>query len=76
MASLRMRQPAAAEYCGVSQSFLAKGRCHGYGPKFLKLGKAVVYDLRDLDAWLEQSRRTSTSDTNTLGLRARQLRGV
>jgi hypothetical protein len=61
--STRMRQPAAAAYCGVSESYLAKGRVLGYGPAFMKLGKAVVYDQTDLDGWLAENRRLSTSDS-------------
>jgi predicted DNA-binding transcriptional regulator AlpA len=60
--SIRLRQPAAAKYCGVSESYLSKGRCLGYGPAYLKLGKAVVYDQSDLDIWLAEHRRGSTSD--------------
>ncbi len=35
----------------------------GYGPVYTKAGpRIVVYDLRDLDAWLNSRRRRSTSD--------------
>lgn len=53
---------AAAERCGLSKATFDKNRVFGRGPKFLKLGRAVRYDIRDLDAWIEQSRRSSTSD--------------
>jgi hypothetical protein len=33
----------------------------GGGPAFIKLGRAVVYDTRDLDAWLASGRRPSMS---------------
>ena len=57
------RAPAAAAYVGESESTLAKRRMRGDGPAFLKLGKKTVgYRRSDLDAWLEQCRRTSTSD--------------
>jgi predicted DNA-binding transcriptional regulator AlpA len=52
----------AAEYLGISASTLSKRRVFGGGPKYLKLGRKVVYDPRDLDAWLDAHRRTSTSD--------------
>jgi predicted DNA-binding transcriptional regulator AlpA len=51
----------AAEYIGVSESFLNKARLTGDGPVFLKLGRLVAYDRTDLDAWLRSRRRTSTS---------------
>jgi predicted DNA-binding transcriptional regulator AlpA len=54
--------PQAAEYLGISASTLSKRRVFGGGPKYLKLGRRVVYDTRDLDAWLDAHRRGSTSD--------------
>ena len=60
--SRRLRTPEAAAYLGVSTSFLAKLRVYGSPVPYSKLGRSVVYDVRDLDAWLEQNRRTSTSE--------------
>ena len=64
MHNLRVRQ--AAEYTGLSKSTLDKLRCFGGGPTYLKLGRVVVYPKADLDAWLEERRRTCTwrSDYN------------
>lgn len=63
---LKHRKPInaseAAEYLGISVSTLSKRRVFGGGPKYLKLGRRVVYDPRDLDAWLNAHRRASTSD--------------
>ena len=56
--------PEAANYIGLSKSTLSKRRVFGGGPKYLKLGRRVVYDVRDLDAWLDASRRASTSDAS------------
>lgn len=54
---------AAAAFTGLSASTLNKLRITGGGPDFRKLGpRRVVYDPRDLQAWLEQHRRRSTSD--------------
>jgi predicted DNA-binding transcriptional regulator AlpA len=61
-ASQRLSPPEAASYVGLSVSSLNKLRLFGGGPRYLKLGKRVVYDTRDLDAWLKARRRTSTSD--------------
>ena len=63
----RLRTPAAAEYCSLSPRTLEKLRVLGGGPIFMCLGagargRAVVYDSRDLDAWLAAKRRRSTSD--------------
>lgn len=57
-----MRAPEAAAYLGLSASTLAKLRLSGRGPTFCKLGRRVVYRQADLDAYLEASRRNSTSD--------------
>ena len=43
---------AAAKRLGVSQSFLAKARMNGTGPRYRKLGRAVRYAQADLDHWL------------------------
>ena len=51
----------AAEFLGVSVSTLNKLRVSGGGPPYLKLGRRVVYDPADLEAWSASRRRTSTS---------------
>jgi len=53
----------AASYLGLSISTLNKLRCFGTGPIYLKLGRAVRYDPRDLDQWLSDHRVASTSET-------------
>lgn len=57
-----LRTAEAAEYCGSSSSTLEKLRVAGSGPRFVKMGRRVVYDPADLDAWLDANRRRSTSD--------------
>ncbi|MDB5470140.1 MAG: hypothetical protein JWR84_1700 [Caulobacter sp.] len=58
----RLSVEAAAAYVGLSASTLNKLRVFGGGPAFLKLGRRVVYDVRDLDQWLSDRRRQSTSE--------------
>jgi hypothetical protein len=58
----RLDVAAAAKYCGVSIPYLNKLRVSSQGPVFIKLGRRVVYDSGDLDAWLAAGRRRSTSD--------------
>ena len=58
----RLSVKSAALIVGLSVSTMNKLRVHGGGPTFLKLGRRVVYDPRDLDNWLASRRRTSTSD--------------
>ena len=55
-----LRTPEAAEYIGLAASTLEKMRIGGEGPPFIRLGgRAVGYDIQDLDAWLDGQR---TSD--------------
>ena len=63
----KLRAPAASKYLGLSASTLAKMRLRGDGPVYLKLSRIVVYDMRDLDAWLTTRRRRSTSDDGKRG---------
>lgn len=60
--SRMLRTPEAADYCGSSASTFEKLRLTGGGPPYLKVGRRVVYDVRDLDAWLASKKRRSTSD--------------
>lgn len=52
----------AAEYCGLREGYLTELRFKGGGPAFCKLARKVLYLPDDLDAWLEDAKRTSTSD--------------
>ncbi|MEE4211688.1 MAG: helix-turn-helix domain-containing protein [Parvularcula sp.] len=56
-----LRTKAAAAYLQCAVSTLAKRRCSGDGPAFVKSGRIVLYDVADLDAWAEQQKRQSTS---------------
>ena len=52
-----LRTPAAGEHVGLSASMLEKLRMRGGGPRFIRLGsRAIGYDIRDLDAWLDGQR--------------------
>jgi len=43
----------APKYLGLSISTMNKWRCYGFGPKYLKLGRAVRYRQEELDRYLE-----------------------
>lgn len=58
---------AAAEYCGISRSFLEKRRLAGNGPPFTKIGRRVVYSRALLDEWLSKQVRNSTSEYELAG---------
>ncbi|HZK90158.1 MAG TPA: helix-turn-helix domain-containing protein [Stellaceae bacterium] len=62
LAHRRLRTPAAADYLGYAESTLEKKRLTGDGPPFIRLGRVIVYDTRDLDDWLTERRARSTSE--------------
>lgn len=53
---------AAARRVGLARQTLAELRLNGEGPRFIKLGRRVLYDPVELDAWIASRRRRSTSD--------------
>ncbi|MGH7593910.1 MAG: type IV secretion system DNA-binding domain-containing protein [Gemmatimonadales bacterium] len=52
----------AAAYLGLGRQALAKMRLTGDSPPFFKVGRRVLYDRDELDAWLSTRKRRSTSD--------------
>jgi hypothetical protein len=57
-----LKEEAAAEYIGMSVSYLRLSRMRGAtkctdAPPFIRIGKAIRYLPRDLDAWLESRRQ-------------------
>jgi predicted DNA-binding transcriptional regulator AlpA len=53
----------AADRVRLSESALEKKRVDGSGPVFVKLGKAVRYELAALDEWVAAGRHKSTAET-------------
>ncbi len=57
-----LADPEAAQYIGMSISFLRQSRMDGarlnrtQGPIYLKIGRSVRYIKDDLDAWLDEHR--------------------
>jgi hypothetical protein len=60
-----LRTKEAAEYLGLSCSTLAKMRVYGTGPRFSKAGGAVIYSVQDLDSFVGEHSRQSTSEPTT-----------
>ena len=67
VAHRRLRTPAAADYLGYSESTLEKKRITGDRAPLIRLGRAIVYDTRDLDTWLASRRTTSTTERPAAG---------
>lgn len=51
-----------SERIGCSEVSLARMRCQGSGPRFLKIGRSVKYRLADVEEWLATCERQSTSE--------------
>jgi predicted DNA-binding transcriptional regulator AlpA len=55
-----MTEIEAAQYIGMSRSFLAQSRMDGYrenrtkAPRFIKIGRAVRYLKEELDRFLDE----------------------
>ncbi len=52
----------AARYLRLQPATLARWRYDGEGPDFRKFGSRVVYSKKELEAFAESRRRSSTSD--------------
>jgi hypothetical protein len=81
-----LTETEAAVYIGMSTAYLRMDRCRGHvgkrtsGPAYLKMGRVVKYDVRDLDAWLAAHRvnRASSRPAHRLlmGIEIRRFLGI
>ena len=60
----------AAAVLGLSTQTLEKLRCFGGGPAYKKLGRSVRYSPGDLDSWINDRTKRSTTDYETRGGRS------
>jgi hypothetical protein len=51
----------AAAHLNVSKSWLDKRRLDGNGPRYLKMGRRVAYDVADLELFAASMKRQHTS---------------
>ena len=51
---------AAAEYSGIPFNTLKQWRCQGKGPRFFKPCGRALYDVRDLDEFIQSGIRLSS----------------
>lgn len=52
-----LKTKEAAEYLGLSVRTLENWRYQGRGPALTHLDRAIRYDIRDLDAWIEDHKK-------------------
>ena len=57
-----LRSSETAKLLGVSESWLAKSRGTGEGPRFVKVGRSVRYPESSVREYIKSRMRTSTSD--------------
>lgn len=58
----KLRPFEASRFLGVSPSTLAKWRVYGKGPPFSRLSRGIcLYDIADLEAFVAERKRSSTS---------------
>ncbi len=60
-----VRTPELAKLTSTSKRYWEKLRLAGGGPVYIRFGGIVAYDLNDVLAWLEERKRTSTTDDRT-----------
>ncbi len=48
----RLNEKEAAKYLGISVKWMQQARCYGRGPKYVKIGRSVRYNVADLDAYV------------------------
>jgi excisionase family DNA binding protein len=58
MADALLTQQQLADELQVSVRTLERWRQEGIGPTFIQVGRSPRYRRSDVDAWLEQQRRT------------------
>ena len=52
----------AAQILNLSESWLAKGRAAGYGPEFIKIGRAVRYSESGLRKFIKERIQSNTRE--------------
>ncbi len=50
-----------SDWLGVSVSTLTQWRYRGVGPRYVKVGRHVRYDWRDLEAWQAQQTKETAA---------------
>ena len=60
-----LSEKQAAKSLTVGAKCMQAWRTRGGGPAYVKIGRLVRYRQSDLDAWLEERKRNSTSDKAT-----------
>ncbi|MGC6472325.1 MAG: helix-turn-helix transcriptional regulator [Parvibaculales bacterium] len=65
MEDVLLTSKIVARRIDMSEPSLARMRCDGTGPTYLKLGRSVKYRWSDVEAWLQSQQRQSTSQDSS-----------
>lgn len=57
----RLRTADVSQLTGVASETLRYWRWRGEGPPWYKLGRAVVYDLEDVERWIAEQKMATGS---------------
>lgn len=57
-----LTEAALADLLGVHRDTVYRWRKRGTGPDYIKAGRVIRYDRADVDRWIEDRKRTSTSE--------------
>ena len=52
----------ASDYLRMARQTLARWRCHGLGPRFVRIGGRIFYDRSDLDRFITENKFGSTAE--------------
>jgi excisionase family DNA binding protein len=58
-------QAELAQLLNVSERTLERWRMEGVGPAYIKAGRRVLYRRQDVECWLDDASRRSTSEIGT-----------
>ena len=58
----------ASDYLRLARQTLARWRCYGIGPPFVRIGGRIFYDPADLDAFIAARKFGSTAEADQAGV--------
>ena len=61
-----LKEQQVAERLNVSVSTLQAWRWKGFGPSFTKFGKSVRYSAEEIERFVEEAERHSTSEAKSM----------
>ena len=54
----------ASDYLRIAKQTLARWRCYGLGPQFVRIGGRIFYDVADLDAFIAARKFHSSAEAD------------